>query len=115
MSVVFRKVMFYQIIKLFPLAFLFRKMPGFDASFKTENLKDAPVDFNRIRCPLCRWQPKASSRWFCSDDEFHLGCGTTWNTFDTRGVCPGCHYQWKLTDCLRCFRSSPHEEWYEEN
>jgi hypothetical protein len=92
---------------------LFRKTPDFDESFNTENLKDAPTDFGRIRCPLCRWQPKKSSRWSCGDFGSHSGCGTTWNTFDTRGVCPGCDYQWKWTVCLRCHRSSPHEAWYE--
>ena len=34
---------------------------------------------HRIRCPLCMWVPKASSRWACY-------CGHSWNTFDTGGV-----------------------------
>ena len=105
--------MFRLNITLFPFVFLFRRSPAFDESFETGKLKDAPVDLKRIRCPLCRWQPKASSRWFCASDNFHFGCGTAWNTFDTRGRCPGCQYQWKTTDCLRCFRSSPHEAWYQ--
>jgi len=91
---------------------LFRRSPGFDDYSETEKLKDAPIDFSRIRCPLCRWQPNAASRWFCSDFNSHDGCGTEWNTFDTRGICPGCKYRWHWTDCLRCFRSSPHEAWY---
>jgi hypothetical protein len=105
--------MFQQNITPFPFAFLFRKTSNSDESIIVEKLKETPVDFSRIRCPLCRWQPSASSRWFCADDDFHFGCGTDWNTFDTRGICPGCNYQWKWTDCLRCFRSSPHEAWYE--
>lgn len=107
--------MFQQNILSIPQFLLFRKTPNFDEKFNPEKSIDAPVDFGRIRCPLCKWQPKAESRWFCSDDRFHFGCGTEWNTFDTRGVCPGCQYQWKWTDCLRCFRASPHEEWYEED
>lgn len=60
----------------------------------------------RIRCPLCRWQPDRSSRWACD-------CGTVWNTFQTRGLCPGCSYQWTQTTCLACQRWSPHQSWYE--
>lgn len=93
--------------------FLFRKSPGFDDYSKTEELKDTPGNFSRIRCPLCDWQPRASSRWCCGDYGSHDGCGTVWNTFDTRGRCPGCNYQWKLTDCLRCGGTSLHEAWYE--
>jgi len=72
----------------------------------------------RIRCPLCEWQPGKSSRWRClrttSPEGFFGGCGTVWNTFSTRGRCPGCHYQWRWTKCLRCDGWSRHEDWYEE-
>jgi hypothetical protein len=98
--------------------FLFRKTPGFDKYSETEKLKERGTDFRRIRCPLCRWQPQASSRWYCSDAAgyphfFYGGCGTSWNTFETRGRCPGCSHQWTWTDCLRCWQSSPHDAWYE--
>jgi len=39
-------------------------------------------------------------------------CGTVWNTFWTRGVCPGCGYKWQKTQCLACGFLSPHEAWY---
>ncbi|MCY7348596.1 MAG: hypothetical protein LH614_20595 [Pyrinomonadaceae bacterium] len=100
---------------LLQIYFLFRQSPGFGDYSATEKLKDAPPDFSHIRCPLCRWQPQKSSRWHCSDFGLHFGCGTNWNTFDTRGQCPGCRYRWQWTDCLRCFRSSPHEAWYAES
>src|SRR5688572_12131002 len=68
----------------------------------------------RIRCPLCFWQPSASSRWRCiqggSPEPPFNACGTVWNTFDTRGKCPGCNHQWIWTNCLRCRVSSRHEE-----
>ncbi len=105
--------MFRQNTFSFPFIYLFRKSPIFDDFFDIEKLKDTPIDFSRIRCPLCRWQPQAASRWICGDDNFHDGCLTSWNTFDTRGRCPGCRYQWKITVCLRCHRHSPHEAWYE--
>jgi hypothetical protein len=76
---------------------------------------DAPV---RIRCPLCEWQPDKRSRWCCvrtpSPEGFFGGCGTVWDTFSTRGRCPGCQHQWRWTSCLRCNGWSLHEDWYEE-
>jgi hypothetical protein len=59
----------------------------------------------RIRCPKCNWSPRAEDRWQCK-------CRHVWNTFDTGGVCPGCLYQWKVTQCLRCGQMSPHSDWY---
>lgn len=63
----------------------------------------------RIRCPKCQWEPKAHDTWCCAP-----GCGHVWNTFTTRGVCPGCSKQWTETACLRCSAWSPHDDWYEE-
>jgi hypothetical protein len=82
----------------------------------TQELEDEEWDFSRIRCPLCHWQPNASSLWYCGDcghpEYFFNGCGTEWNTFTTRGLCPGCGHQWRWTSCLDCYVWSPHEEWY---
>jgi hypothetical protein len=79
-------------------------------------LEEADPDFSRIRCPLCAWQPQASSRWYCTSyghpEYFSNGCGTVWNTFTTRGLCPGCGHQWRWTSCLRCHGWSLHEAWY---
>ena len=77
---------------------------------------DAPLE--RIRCPLCAWQPVPSSLWSCvsvgAPEHFDRGCGTAWNTFLTRGRCPGCAHQWRFTSCLQCHQWSPHEEWYDD-
>jgi hypothetical protein len=74
------------------------------------------TDFSRIRCPLCKWQPTKSSRWFCSDspfpENFFGGCFTSWNTFETRGLCPGCFHEWRWTTCLSCDQDSLHKDWY---
>ena len=64
----------------------------------------------RIRCPACQWQPAPSDTWCCAP-----GCGHVWNTFETRGLCPGCNQQWTHTACLRCSTWSLHEELYEED
>lgn len=61
----------------------------------------------KIRCPKCAWTPRKDDRWMCA-------CGHTWNTFDTRGICPACDAAWRDTQCLRCHAWSPHESWYVE-
>jgi len=62
-------------------------------------------------------RPDASSRWCCHPHEtpepFFPGCGTVWNTFSTRGRCPGCDHQWLWTSCLSCGEWSLHQDWYE--
>ncbi len=61
-----------------------------------------------IRCPKCNWIPRAKNQWSCK-------CEQHWNTFDTRGLCPGCGHQWEITGCLQCGVMSPHAEWYVDN
>ncbi len=72
-----------------------------------------------IRCPLCHWRPSSHDLWFCADvgaPEYYLGgCGTAWNTFETRGRCPGCSHQWRWTVCHACERWSPHPDWYADD
>src|SRR5262245_30418329 len=58
-----------------------------------------------IRCPHCGWTPRRQDAWSCV-------CGTVWNTFETRGVCPGCSFKWLETQCLRCALWSLHDDWY---
>jgi hypothetical protein len=74
-------------------------------------------EFSRIRCPLCRWQPSASSLWACESfgtpEPYFGGCGAMWNTFETHGECPGCSHRWVWTSCHRCHGWSLHEDWYD--
>jgi hypothetical protein len=71
-----------------------------------------------IRCPLCSWRPHASSRWCCvcidTPEPPFEACGTLWNTFSSKGRCPGCGHQWRWTSCLRCEEWSLHADWYEQ-
>lgn len=64
-----------------------------------------------IRCPKCYWEPDKNCRWRCSD------CKTVWNTFATKGKCPGCGKVYEITSCLKskggCGEISPHANWYE--
>ena len=70
-----------------------------------------------VRCPLCGWRPTAASRWCCwwseGPEPYFTSCGAEWNTFTTRGRCPGCQHQWRWTSCLRCGEWSLHDDWYE--
>jgi hypothetical protein len=78
---------------------------------------DDEDEFERIRCPLCAWRPTRASRWCCdtgnTPEPPFAWCGTSWNTFSTRGRCPGCQHQWRWTSCLRCGGASLHDDWYE--
>ena len=56
-------------------------------------------------CPHCEWEPLKSTIWTCT-------CGHKWNTFDTKGTCPGCERVWSETECRKCRTVSAHESWY---
>jgi hypothetical protein len=82
-----------------------------------ERSEDEDEALQGIRCPRCSWRPSASSRWTClwldTPEPYFDACGTVWNTFTTRGRCPGCSHQWVYTSCLRCDQWSLHNDWYE--
>ncbi len=91
-------------------------VPFFVPTFKID--LDERDSFSRIRCPLCAWTPTPSSVWSCRGNgtpEPFFGCGTVWNTFATKGKCPGCTHQWTWTSCLRCAGWSLHRDWYESD
>jgi len=75
---------------------------------------EADDPFQGIRCPKCSWRPRRDSLWFCNRPYQGDVCGTGWNTFETRGVCPRCRHQWLHTACLSCHQWSLHEDWYEK-
>ena len=66
-----------------------------------------PKENAEIYCPGCKYRPHHEDRWACTPT-----CGTSWNTFWTRGVCPGCGHKWQVTECPACKANSPHEAWY---
>jgi len=104
---------FYVLIALFSL---FQKDLAPEDATDTIDQSDDEPDYSHIRCPLCRWRPDARSSWECGEcdypEYFFDGCGMEWNTFDTRGLCPGCGHQWRWTACLSCGGWSLHEDWY---
>ncbi|HMS42388.1 MAG TPA: hypothetical protein PKE69_19295 [Pyrinomonadaceae bacterium] len=97
----------------------YRKTSEIEEKLKRFETVEESTDFDRIRCPLCLWQPLKSSQWFCADCDapefFYGGCGNMWNTFETRGKCPTCAHLWRWTSCLQCGEWSRHEDWYKQN
>jgi hypothetical protein len=80
----------------------------FDVGVKDKVEKKKASSGGGIRCPKCRWIPRGYDRWMCH-------CRHVWHTFDTRGKCPGCGFQWTQTKCLACHQWSEHEAWYEKD
>jgi hypothetical protein len=110
---------FLKIINFCSAFTAFQKTSKTDEILKKLESETDETDFRRIRCPLCRWQPDSASRWFCADcdfpEYFYGGCWTSWNTFETKGKCPGCGHCWRWTSCLRCGGWAKHEDWYEND
>lgn len=96
---------------------LMRRPPGTGTDVEEESRVEDVDRWSRIRCPHCQWQPDRASRWQCSEcrepEGLLHGCGTVWNTFQTRGRCPGCQHQWRWTSCPACSQWAPHDDWYE--
>lgn len=77
--------------------------PNIDVDERTSD--DQRAERHRIRCPLCMWVPKPSSRWACY-------CGCSFHTFDTGARCPDCGFRYEQTMCLDCHKWSKHRAWY---
>jgi hypothetical protein len=64
----------------------------------------------KIVCPNCNWAPDGKPYWECH-------CGHVWNTFETAGRCPSCHFQHNYTQCVAhaggCTTYSLHVDWYQ--
>lgn len=105
MTLVTGAIMSFESLLLVPLVFgLVRGRGRTDPA-----ILDRPGDDDAgVRCPFCGWRPSRRDMWACNP-----GCGTAWNTFDTRGECPDCGKRWSQTQCVKCGTWSPHDDWYE--
>jgi Zn-dependent protease len=56
-------------------------------------------------CPSCRTAPPVGPFWKCG------ACGQSFDTFETRGVCPNCAHAYPVTMCLDCGEQRPMTEW----
>src|SRR5688500_6385786 len=99
-----------------PFSLAFRRENSGNSSKPGTDQSNVTGYLSGIRCPLGKWRPARTSLWTCWDvhypEYFSQGCGTDWNTFETRGVCPTCSHQWKWTTCHSCHGWSLHEDWY---
>ncbi len=60
----------------------------------------------QVVCPRCAAVPSGDPVWQC---EF---CHCVWDTFKTRGRCPGCGFTYPATFCVACGHNSRHRDWY---
>jgi Zn-dependent protease len=56
-------------------------------------------------CPWCQAEPPLGELWKCGQ------CGRPFDTFAAQGVCPACHAQFVVTQCLDCGRKNPMSTW----
>jgi Zn-dependent protease len=56
-------------------------------------------------CPSCGEPPLAGPFWRCGR------CNATFDTFDTRGTCPGCGASFPTTTCPNCGTAHPIAAW----
>jgi len=56
-------------------------------------------------CPSCKTAPPAGAFWKCGR------CGTPFDTFQTRALCPHCGAQFDVTRCLDCGALNPMSAW----
>jgi Zn-dependent protease len=56
-------------------------------------------------CPRCKTAPPLGDLWKCGQ------CGQSFDTFQTRAVCPHCDAQFAVTQCLDCSALHPLSGW----
>ena len=60
-------------------------------------------------CPSCGTAPLLGAHWKCGR------CRQTFDTFESRGVCPHCGAQYPTTMCGDCGKSHPMSEWIDQS
>jgi Zn-dependent protease len=60
---------------------------------------------DRLSCPSCRTSPPAGPFWVCDH------CGTRFDIFLKRGVCPACGAWYRTTPCPYCGQTHAVDDW----
>jgi Zn-dependent protease len=60
---------------------------------------------HRFQCPACHSSPLLGPVWQCAT------CQSTFDLFESGGICPHCQAVNTATTCLECGKSSPIGEW----
>jgi Zn-dependent protease len=82
----------------------FRSAAGFFQSREALHLESLPRH-REVNCPRCSSHPPKGPFWVCDH------CQTRFDTFQSRGVCPGCGAWFHETACPDCRRTSHIEDW----
>ena len=77
---------------------------GFKTARALRNLEKIPRRAG-FACPSCRTAPPIGPIWRCNK------CDTSFDTFETGGVCPQCSARFEKTTCLDCRQQAPVSEW----
>ena len=77
---------------------------GFKTARALRNLEKIPRR-QGFACPSCRTAPPLGPVWRCNK------CSTSFDTFQTGGVCPQCAARFEKTSCLDCRHQAPISEW----
>ncbi|MGA9584242.1 MAG: site-2 protease family protein [Terracidiphilus sp.] len=77
---------------------------GFKTARALRNLEKIPRR-QGFACPSCRTAPPMGPIWRCNK------CNSSFDTFETGGVCPQCSAKFEKTTCLDCRHQAPLNEW----
>ncbi len=82
-----------------------RSWAGFQSARLLARIAAAPRHAEAA-CPACKAHPLDGNFWQCEH------CGTRFDTFASRGVCPGCGAEFPQTRCFDCLHASPMAQWF---
>jgi Zn-dependent protease len=84
---------------------VFRAAVGFREARLLSQVLSGPRH-KEAACPSCAAAPVQGEYWGCGR------CGTSFDPFAHRGVCPKCGYRFDTIRCLDCYRTSPVAAWF---
>ena len=77
---------------------------GFQIAQKLSGIAKSPRR-SGFACPSCKTGPPTGTLWTCNR------CATSFDTFQTQAVCPGCAERFAQTQCLDCGKLHPMSAW----
>lgn len=77
---------------------------GFQRSKQMSRIATAPRH-DELACPSCDAPPLRGPYWSCDQ------CGTAFDTFEHKAVCPNCFARFRTTKCPNCHNVHPIDAW----
>jgi Zn-dependent protease len=84
--------------------FITQSLIGFQQAKALRRLAKAPRH-DSLACPSCDASPLRGPYWSCDQ------CGTAFDTFEHRAVCPNCFARFRTTKCPNCHNVHPIDAW----